>query len=97
MVTLKDFAKAYTPPQTKNIADLDEVNTEIDIKAAVGKDADGEDFSYSYIEVNGEKFRVPNSVVAQLKDMLEARPDLKKFKVKKSGAGMQTRYTVIAF
>jgi len=97
MVTLRDFAKAYTPPQTKNIADLEEVNVDVDIKAAVGKDGEGEDFSYSYIEVNGEKYRVPNSVVAQLKDVIETRPELKKFKVKKSGAGMQTRYSVIAF
>lgn len=95
MATLKDFATGYQPPQTKNIADLQKVSTDLEIKFAVAKDAEGEEFTYSYVELNGEKYRVPNSVVGQIKDILQAKPDLKEVKVIKSGAGMQTRYTVI--
>jgi hypothetical protein len=46
-------------------------------------------------DLDGEKYRVPNSVLKQLKVLLEDNPDLKKFKVKKSGVGLNTDYTVI--
>jgi len=37
MGTIKDEAKAYEPPQTKNISDLDKVPTDIEIEERIYK------------------------------------------------------------
>ncbi|MBW2969470.1 hypothetical protein KY314_05160 [Candidatus Woesearchaeota archaeon] len=95
MASLKDTAQAYEPPQTLNIADLDKVPTEAEVKSETGKNKDDEEFTYNYIEVEGQRYRVPNSVLTELKTILEEKPDLKEFRVKKTGSGLQTRYTVI--
>lgn len=95
MANLKDTAQAYEPPQTLNIADLEVVSVEFDVKTETGKNKDDEEFTYNYIEVEGSKYRVPNSVLTELKTIIEEQPNLKKFRVKKTGSGLQTRYTVI--
>lgn len=88
---LANSAKEYKVPETKNIADLQSVNINIDVQEYVG-----EDFSYNYIEVDGERYRVPNIVLKQLKAQLEAKPTLQTFRVVKEGTGINTSYTVIA-
>ena len=45
--------------------------------------------------INKERYRVPNSVLKQLKVLLEDNSNMKKFKVKKTGQGLNTDYTVI--
>lgn len=91
MGSLKDEAKAYEPKaKVKNISELQTVDTDF----AMLEDTEAE-FPYNYIEVNNERYKVPASVLANLKAILEENPNLKKFKVKKSGEGMDTRYTVI--
>jgi len=45
--------------------------------------------------VDDEEYRVPTSVLKSLKVILEDKPDLKFFKVKKTGEGLKTEYTVI--
>ena len=48
------------------------------------------------VEVNGEEYRVPGVVIAQVKDILEENKNMKSFKVKRTGEGKTgTRYTVI--
>lgn len=95
MGKLNEFARTYEPPKTKNVADLKEVNTDIDLKDGESKDENGETFKYKYVTVDGEDYRVPNSVISALKSILEKKPDLKKFSVSKMGQGFNTRYTVI--
>jgi len=95
MANLKDTAKSYEPAHTFNIADLEVVSTDLNVMYDTGVDKDGKEFTYGYIEVDGKQYRVPTSVIAQLKDIIEEKPDLQKFRVKKSGEGMNTRYTVI--
>ncbi len=95
MASLKDTAKAYQPKQTKNIADLEQVDVNLNLQTGSGKDSEGKEFSYEYIELNGEEYRVPNSVISQLKETLEARPDMTKFKVTKKGTGLNTKYTLV--
>jgi len=95
MATLKETALQYEPAHTYNIADLDVVSTAIDVKYDTGTDKEGKEFSYAFIEVDEKQYRIPNSVIGQLHDLMEANPKLSKFRVKKSGEGMQTRYTVI--
>ena len=100
MATLNDFAKTYEPARTHNISDLKEVLTSSELKDDEFQTEDrvtGETktVKQKVIVVNGEKYRVPISVVADLKAILEKNPSLQKFSVSKKGTGLQTKYTVI--
>lgn len=95
MATIKETAQVYQPQQTKNIADLNEVTVDLQLHDGEGTDDEGKPFTYKYVELNNEKYRVPGSVIGQIKTQLEANPNMAKFKVKKDGAGLNTRYTVI--
>ena len=96
MATLKETAKVYEPAHTYNIADLEVVNSNLEVLYETGVDKEGKPFSYGYIEVDGKQYRVPTSVIAQLNVILEDNPKLSKFRVKRTGEGMNTRYTVIS-
>lgn len=95
MATLKETAKAFVPPQTLNIADLNRVSTDIEVFEGKGKNVDGEEFEYKFTKIDGKEYRIPGSVLGGLKAILEKKPDLKEFSVSKQGTGMNTRYTVI--
>lgn len=95
MEKLKDAALQYEQPSTKNIADLDSVDVELNLEDREGKDNNGEVFKYKVVVVNGEDYRVPGSVIGNLKGILQKKPDLKTFSVAKQGEGMNTRYSVI--
>ena len=95
MATIKEDAMAYEPQQTKNIADLESVSTEIETSQKDYKDSEGKPFTVGVVTIDGEDYRVPVSVLKSLKAQLNVRPDLKKFRVIKSGEGFNTEYTVI--
>ena len=90
MVKLSEEAKAYEPKQINNISKLKSISTDVDVK-----EEEEAEFPYKYIEVDGERYKVPVSVIASLKSILDENPNLKTFKVKKDGEGMNTRYTLI--
>lgn len=94
--TLKEEAQAYTAPaRTQNIADLPKVSTNLALESETFKNKEGEEFTIKTVLVDGVKYRVPVSVLNQLKVILEDNPKLENFKVKKTGAGMDTEYIVI--
>jgi len=95
MAKLSEAAKEYEAPITKNIADLKEVNTDLELEDRTGKDKDGNEFKYKVVVIEKEDYRVPRSVLGNLKAILEKKPDLKRFAVSKQGTGMNTKYTVI--
>lgn len=95
MATLIDEAMEYEPSHTKNIAELNRIPTNTEVLVKDFKDSEGKPFSIRVIVVDGEDYRVPVSVLRDLKSILEEKPDLKFFKVKKAGSGMSTSYTVI--
>jgi hypothetical protein len=95
MASIRDNAKNYVSKQTKNISELKSVPVELNLFEGKGKDKDGKEFNYSYIEVDGEEYRVPDSVLKSLKAILERKPTLKTFSVTKQGSGLNTEYTVI--
>ncbi len=99
MAKLKDVAMDYESKQTNNIADLDEVPVNLDVKEdsfeVTEDDGKQKTVPYKYIEKDGEQYRVPNSVLKQLRVQLEANKELQTFKVKKTGKGLNTDYTVI--
>lgn len=91
MASLSEEAKNFeSKAKVNNIADLQSVSTDLQVK----EDIEAE-FPYKYVIVEGLKYKVPSSVLTSLKAILEENKDLKKFKVKKTGEGMETRYTVI--
>ena len=102
MANISDYAKEYQPTaKTKNIADLNEVSTSLEIQDDEFELTDKitqqiKTVRQKIIIVNDVSYRVPLSVIQQLKVILEDNPMLKKFKVKKSGITKDdTRYQVI--
>ena len=92
---IKSFAKEYTPSQMKNIAELEVVRADTEIKKETRKDQNNEDYQVMFIVIEGVEYRVPSSVVTQLKAVIEAKPDLTSFRVTRTGTGMNTKYQVI--
>ena len=96
-----ELAKDFKSKQTKNIADLPEVSTELGVfddqyELTDKKTGDTKTIRQKVVRVGDENYRVPISVIQQLKIVLEDNPNLKRFKVKKSGEGIDgTRYQVI--
>jgi len=91
MGTIKEEAKNYAPTSTiKNITEL----PAIDVDLVVFEDLEAE-FPYKFIEIDDNRYKMPVSVLNSLKSIIAAQPELKKFKVVKSGKGMDTRYVVI--
>jgi hypothetical protein len=96
MATIRKSAKEYVSKTTKNISELKEVNTEMDISEKTFNKEDGTEFTINVIEVDGEEYRVPASVLKQLKVLIEQKPGMTKFKVMKTGSGKNdTSYQVI--
>lgn len=97
---LGQFAKDYKSTATKNIADLPEVSIDLEVLDDQFETTDkitgqSKVIKQKVISIEGTNYRVPTSVIQQLKIVLEDNPNLKKFKVKKSGTMMETRYQVI--
>ncbi len=95
MGKLNEEAKNYIAPTMKNITDLKEVQTDVEIIDETFKEGTEDEFKVKAVRVDGELYRVPVSVLKSLKAILEIKPDLKRIKVTKSGTGMSTEYTVI--
>lgn len=96
MGNIAENAKAYEPKTTKNISELEKVPCYAEVKTKeVPATKDTEAFEYDYIEHDGDEYRLPKSVLRDLKVILEDNPTLTFFKVKKTGNGMDTKYTVI--
>ena len=100
MSKLGEFAKDYTSKTTKNISDLPEVSVDCEILDDEFETTDKKTnqlkvVKQKVINIAGTNYRVPASVIQQLKILLEDNSNIKKFKVKKSGTDMETRYQVI--
>ena len=96
METLKQAAQAFVPPQkTKNISELKRVSVEIELKTKEGKDREGQPYTYKYIEVEGQEYRVAGPVIRGIKNLIEKFPNMKYFSVMKDGDGMNTKYQVV--
>jgi hypothetical protein len=94
MTSLKETAQAYQPKTTLNITDLDRVDLSFPIEEREGTDKEGKSFTYKVMVVNGIDYRVPNSVLEEIKKMLDLKPDLSHVKVTSTGTGLNTRYSV---
>jgi len=96
MTTIGEFAKDFVAPTTKNISELKEVEIGLPMEDREGTDRHGNTFKYKVIIVEGEDYRVPSSVIGNLKVILDKKPTLKKFSVARQGTTKDdTKYTVI--
>ena len=95
MENLKEAAVNYVPPTTRNIAELEKVPVNVEIREESFTKEDGEQFSIKKITVDGEDYKVPVMVLKQLKEILKEIPNLEFFKVNKTGSGLSTSYTTI--
>lgn len=95
MATIKEQALVYETKQTKNISELEQVPVNMELTTNEYTKTDGEVFTVNTICVGEQTYRVPNSVLKQLHELLAEKPDMRFFKVRVSGQGMQTSYTVI--
>ena len=98
MARLKDAAIAYEPAvTTKNISDLDSVSLEVDMIPKVFNEGKDNEYTQDVITIDDEDYRVPKTVQAQLKTMIESGTiKFKTFNVVRTGTGINdTVYTVI--
>lgn len=94
MGTLKDEAKMSGP---KTVADLDKLElSKMEVLNGSGEDSAGKAYSYRYVLFEDREYRVPPSVLTQIKTLLEKNEALAFVKVEKSGEGLKTNYTVKA-
>lgn len=97
MGTIQEESKTFEPLKTMNIADLKKVPINMELYDDQGTGSDGEIFKFKFIEVDGKHYRVPLTVLGQVKALLEKVPQLELIQVIKSGEGLSTRYTVIPY
>lgn len=95
MPTIGEQAKEYEPQRMKNIADLEVVSVKQEFKKETRKDTHDEEYTVAFIVVDGNEYRVPNSVLEQLKTFIEEKPLMEQFKVTKKGEGLNTSYQVV--
>lgn len=94
MTTIKEMAEQYEATSTKCITELETVP--IDLKVVEVERGQGENaFKMLITELNGEEYKVPKSVLKQLKEILSVNPKVASVKVTKTGQGLNTTYTTI--
>jgi len=94
--TLKEESlESEAPTKSKNITELPQVSTALFVEQETFTNNENKEVTIKIVKVGNERYRVPQSVLNSLKVILEDNPMLKSFKVKKTGEGMDTRYTVI--
>lgn len=94
-MNIKESAKTYIKKETKNIVELEKIPINMEVFDKIGKEGTPEQYNYKCIEVKDEEYRVPYTVLEQLKAQLEANDKIGFFKVTKTGSGLETKYTVI--
>ena len=93
MTNLGDGAKSFEAKTMKNIADLEVVTLDVPfVENEERKDSEGKQYIDNYITIDGIEYRVPNSVLEQIKAIIKGKPDTKAVKVTKSGTGLGTKY-----
>ena len=95
MANLRETAKAFVPQTTKSIAELEVVSLDVPIQERKGTNKEGTAYAFHVAIVMGEEFRVPSSVLNDIKAIMTAKPGLKTIRVLKKGQGMNTSYTVV--
>ena len=99
--TIGEAAENYKSSQTMNIADLEKVSTDLQLVDDEFEFTDRvtgqlKKVQQEVIIIDDIKYRVPKTVLQQLRVLMEDNKELKFFKVKKTGTDKEnTKYQVI--
>lgn len=94
--TLLSAVENYEPKKrTHNIADLDSFSLTEPTALRTDKNKQNEEYSYKVLIRDGKEYRIPWNVLEDMKELRKSNPNLKAFKVLKSGSGLDTRYRTI--
>lgn len=96
MAQIGQVADEYISQKTKNIADLEAVSVNQELITKKFKEGTADEFEIDVITVDEEDYRVPASVLKQLKILRKEKQEMTTFKVKKAGTTQHdTTYQVI--
>lgn len=97
MVTLGEGSDGFEPKSMRNITDLEIVKLDVElVMNEERKDSEGKQYIVNYAIVDGQEYRIPSSVLEQIKEIRKQKPDTKAVKVTKSGSGLGTKYNTFA-
>lgn len=97
MSKLKDVVKTVEQKTTKNIADLEQFSIQnVDVELKKGVNNDGEEFEYYAATIGEQEYRIPLTVMVQMRTLLEANEDADLVRVIKTGEGMRSKYQVVS-
>jgi hypothetical protein len=96
-MNIKDSAKKYKPKMKyNNISEVSKISTDFDLREVTDTTLEGEEFTVLVFEQDDVLYKMPDSVLKQLKTILEVKEDLKYFRVIRKGTNKNdTTYTVI--
>lgn len=93
--TLKQMAEEVKEVKTMNIADAGVIPVSINIEVKEFTKTDGEVFTINVATIGDLQYRVPQSVLTQLKALMLDDETITHVKVLKNGEGISTQYTVV--
>jgi len=97
MTNLKDMAEQYEGKTTKLVSDLPRIRVDLEVEQRTFKEGTPDEFTVDVVTIDSEDYRIPASVLIQLKMHLETIGEgLKYIQVLKTGEGLKgTKYTVV--
>lgn len=93
--TIRQASATYESKETKNITEVGVFDIDLELEEVTYNEGQEDEFTVNETEINGETYRVPNSVLKQIKVLIGDNPNLKQVKVLKEGEGMKTKYQVV--
>jgi hypothetical protein len=95
MTTLKETATAYEPKRTLIVSDLPMISILEPTEERNDVDKNNKPYSYVVMVRDGVDYRVPSSVLEQIKNITEIDEKITEVQISKKGEGMDSKYTVI--
>lgn len=95
MEKLMDVVNKLDSGKLQCLSTLQKVSLDLDVEREQRTDSDGHVFVLYIAEIDRQKYRVPITVMRQIKELKKIIPQLKYFIVKKQGEGIQTQYIVL--
>ena len=95
MTTIKQMANDYISQEIKTVDQAGIISVDLETIEKVFNEGKQDEFSAIITEIDGVEYRVPKTVLKQLKQLLTDDDSFDKFKVIKSGTGKNTTYQVV--
>lgn len=94
--SLLSAVENYEPRlKTLNIADLDSFELTEPTELRTNTNKEGEEYSFKVLLRDGKEYRIPWNVLEDMKELRADDPNVQRFKVLKSGSGLDTKYRTV--